>query len=460
MKKILVSILLFVSLILPVTAIAQTLAFPDAEGYGRFSIGGRAGKVYHVTSLADSGPGTLREACEASGPRTVVFDISGTIDAKTEIIISNPYITIAGQTAPAPGILVKTMILVKTQHVQIRYLQVRPGARAIPLPDDTDAIKVIAPSQHVIVDHTSLSWGSDKILTAWGSQDITFSYNIIAEGLGLPTPPHVKGYRAKGLLVGGSGSDRVTVHHNLLVNNWDRNPLLNGIFTVDVRANYIYNFLSGTTVYPFYSITRANIVGNRFHAGPGTDKRKPPVRLMGNQPFHNGSGAYIADNELVGYSTDKVITFTSGPPNLPTMTNPYATPIITNIPISDSDWQNLLDNVGATIPVRNTVDDRLLKEVRSGQGKFPDMPSDVGGFPSITVVRRAPDYDTDGDGIPNVWELRNGLNPNDITDGSKKSSNGYTNLENFLNNVSLEPKEPTLMPPSLLCKDPGFRCEN
>ena len=203
-------------------------AFPGAAGFGANALGGRGGRALMVTNLNDSGPGSLRAAIEAEGPRTVIFRVAGTIELKTRIDIANPYITIAGQTAPGGGITLKidpnytrSPLRILTHDVILRYIRSRPGPSTAES-DILDALTI--PSGHdIIVDHCSFSWATDEVVNTWNDvHDITIQWSIISEGLNDST--HPKGPHSKGMLIGSEGAERISVHHNLFAHNRKRNP--------------------------------------------------------------------------------------------------------------------------------------------------------------------------------------------------------------------------------------------
>ena len=197
---------------------AQQLAFPTAEGYGKFSQGGRGGVVFEVTNLNDSGEGSLRAAVEAAEPRTVVFKVSGTISLESPLRIKHPYITIAGQTAPGDGIcLKKNPLIIEADHVIIRYLRVRLGNES---GEDTDAVSSRY-TQHIILDHISASWSVDETMSIYHCDSITVQWSIISESM--YNSNHVKGAHGFG---GIWGSNYGTYHHNLIASHGSRNPRL------------------------------------------------------------------------------------------------------------------------------------------------------------------------------------------------------------------------------------------
>jgi pectate lyase len=258
------------------SAVSETVvAFPGAEGFGARSVGGRGGVVIEVTNLDDSGSGSLRAAIEATGPRTVVFRVGGTIEVFTGLDIENPYITIAGQTAPGDGIQIRNhpsntapALQVETHDVVLRYLRLRPGP-SLRRTTSLDPLTITRDAYNVIVDHCSLSWGTDEGFQTWYSvHDITIQWSIISEALHCST--HEEGCHSTGMILGDQNT-RVSVHHNLLAHNDRRNPRVRG-GDMDVVNNVIYNV--GATSAKLddkdhLAGMRCNFVGNYFKWGPG-----------------------------------------------------------------------------------------------------------------------------------------------------------------------------------------------
>ena len=211
------------------------LAFPGAEGYGKYTAGGRGGKVYEVTNLNDFGKGSLRAAVEAEGSRTVVFRVSGTIDLKSNLTIRNPYITIAGQTAPGDGICIKRYPLsIGADEVIIRYIRVRLGDES---GVDADAISSRY-NKNLIIDHVSASWSVDETMSIYHNENVTVQWCLIAESLYQSN--HIKGHHGFG---GIWGSNYSTYHHNLLAHHSSRNPrFASGCGNTDYRNNVLYNW--------------------------------------------------------------------------------------------------------------------------------------------------------------------------------------------------------------------------
>jgi pectate lyase len=266
---------------------ASTRAFPGAEGFGTDTPGGRDGAVCAVTSLADSGAGTLRSCVERSGPRYVVFKTGGTITLRSRINVTNPYVTIAGQTAPGGGITLRMdpsagtdqgTLQIATHDVVVRYLRFRPGDGGA-ADDSNDAITIYKGGvRNVVVDHSSFSWAVDENVNTYdGSTDITVSNSIIAEGLS--NAGHPDGEHSKGMLSGGVDAHNVSIHHNLFVSNVDRNPQISGVSVADVRNNVVYNYGDGsgsgvTLISSSKGEPRVNWVGNYYRPGPNSDPNR------------------------------------------------------------------------------------------------------------------------------------------------------------------------------------------
>ncbi len=423
---------------------AQTLAFPGAEGFGRFAKGGRGGRVIEVTNWNNSGAGSLRAALEASGPRTIVFRVGGTINLSDRITIVNPFVTIAGQTAPGGGIQLKGGGLrVRTNDVIIRHIRVRPGPTA-PNPESHNALNIVSSASHdVIIDHVSMSWATDQVNGVGGlggPSNVSIQWSFITESLNCANPPHPDGCHGKGSLIGGSG-DNLSFHHNLLAHHPDRNPLVT-TGDIDFVNNVVYyNSLNGTTLWPVDSVIRANLLHNKYILASNPIKPdKAPVRLIGGATFNSGSGIYLKGNIHTNVRPDNsgpednVIRRSSGPPDFPVVTSRYTHPQVTTTNAFQAEI-DVLAQAGATLPVRDSVDTRIVNEVKNKTGKIINDPSQVGGYP--TLASGSPPTDSDHDGMPNSWEVAQGFNPNNASDGPQDADgDGYTNLEEFLNNTS------------------------
>ena len=422
-------------------ASANLPAFPGAEGFGACTPGGRGGRVIEVVNLNPSGPGSLDAACRAKGPRIVVFRVSGLINRAPSV--TEPFITIAGQTAPGDGICLRnTPFYVATHDVVIRYLRSRVGDH--PLGRNAEARESIHITgkgvRNVIVDHCSFSWSPDVNATTWGAhRDVTIQWCLITEGL--RDSIHQKGARAKGMLL-GCDSNTISVHHCLFAHNLDRNPYINQrrsktASILDLRNNVVYSSErklhahgGGNALF--------NYVGNLILRGPNGVGRGPAFWLV---KYGHSPKVYAADNIWPGMTSGADARWRAvrpierpRPPELPVsarLAGPAPAPRVTTLPASQL-LEVVLNNAGCTRPVRDVVDDRVIAEVRARGGRTIDSQRDVGGWPTYASAK--PPADTDRDGMTDVWEKRHGFNPKDPADGPKDlDGDGYTNVEEFLN---------------------------
>ena len=417
-------------------------AFPGAEGYGAQSIGGRGGDVIEVRNLNDSGPGSLRAAVEAEGPRIVVFRVGGTIELLSSIEITNPYITIAGQTAPGGGIAIRTHptmddapIYVSTQHVIIRYIRARPGP-STELSQNIDALIIGREAKHIIVDHCSFSWSTDETISIWyDASDITIQWSIISEALLNST--HNAGPQGYGVLIGDQ-STRISFHHNLLAHNHGRNPrATNG--DIDLVNNVIYNpgstpsRLFGDAINGNVASDRFNYVGNYIKPGPdSTFDYEVKLESNDGSAFSTFLANNIGPNRPDETVPDQEIVHPDGRGFI--VDTRFDAPFVTTYTALDA-YDHVLASAGATLPLRDPVDERIINEVVSSSGKIIDDPSEVGGWPYLDSG--IPSADSDHDGMPDTWENLYGFNPYDPTDGPKDANaDGYTNIEEFLNGTS------------------------
>lgn len=414
-------------------------AFPGAEGFGALAKGGRGGDVYIVTSLEDDGPGSLREGLR-KGNRTIVFAVSGNIELKKRLELKVNNVTIAGQTAPGGGITLKNYYFsISGQDLIIRYLRTRLGDVA---GEQTDSLTLQHGSSNVILDHISATWSVDEALSLSGNnQNITVQWCLIGESL--KRSVHVKGDHGFGSLSRANGP--VTWHHNLWVHNDARNPRLGDNYGkegepfFDVINNVIYNYggtCSGLTQGKF----SVNYLGNYIKPGPNSNKKKAPIevgkpstlRFFIADNFIEGNPTLSADNsQMIGPTDEAEIKVELVSQAFPT------SPIPVTRTSAKEAYEQVLARVGASLPLRDAVDTRIIGHVRTGTGGMINSPKDVGGYPdlpSAPPTSSAP-VDTDKDGIPDEWEKANGLNPNDPTDGPKAPDGGYTNLEKYLNSL-------------------------
>jgi len=453
------------------------LAFPGAEGGGAHSFGGRGGKVYVVTSLEDRGAGTLREACEQGGARTIVFNVAGIIRLKSPLIIRAPYVTIAGQTAPGDGICVAgESVWINTHDVIIRYMRFRRGETNVGRRDDAIGGN---PVGNIMIDHVSASWGLDENMSMYrhmyndstgtieqklGTVNITIQNSIFSEAL--DTWNH-----AFGSTLGG---ENCTFMRNLWADNAGRNPSIgwNGIFNFvnNVVFNWVHRSTDGGDYRAMY-----NIINNYYKPGPQTPKDSPigyrilkPESGRSKLPYQVYGRAYVAGNIMEGHDAVTKDNWNGGV-QVEEMPNAgkYMADIKTNQPLpmpeltimpTEKAYDYVLENAGATLPKRDPVDTRVIEQVRTGkitykegvtlpttQFKHRRLPIDsykngiitdpvqVGGYPTYAG---SPYADSDKDGMPDSYEKKHGLDPKNPADASQvKGKDGYTNIENYLNSV-------------------------
>ncbi|MBI4891270.1 MAG: amidohydrolase family protein, partial [Acidobacteria bacterium] len=414
-------------------------AFPGAEGFGSSTPGGRGGRVYVVNNLNDSGPGSLREALEAKGPRVVVFGVSGLIDLKDEIRIREPFVTLAGQSAPGDGICLRGAgLAVSTHDVVIRYIRSRPGEV---LGKEVDAISIGGDSYNVVVDHCSASWSVDEALSpSGGIRDVTVQWSLIGESLRKSV--HKKGEHGYGSLARAVGG--VSFHHNLWVKNIARNPRLGDNYgrppypVFDVRNNVMAlwgSICSGMTG----DVLSANYVNNYLKPGPESSRR-PPIVLTKTARVKY----FLSGNEVEGrpqFSKNDAAMFEpqkeEGRPLFELVDAPFSTLPVKTVPARQA-YELVLAGAGASRPVRDAVDARIIEEVRTGKGRIIDATREVGGWPAYRAATAA--KDSDGDGLPDIWEQAKGLNPHDAKDAAlDRDGDGYTNIEEYLNERAATP---------------------
>jgi pectate lyase len=427
---------------------AAVPSFPGAEGFGAASVGGRGGRVIEVTNLNDNGPGSFRAAIEAEGPRIVVFRTGGTIELMTEIVLTHPFITIAGQTAPGGGITLKThpsntrsaLTIAKGCHdVIIRHLRSRPGPHAgfPPLKSgreaDTsevkDALQILG-VRRVIVDHCSFSWATDEVVsTFYDAQDITIQWCVIAEALRKSRPD--QSLPGKGLLIGSRGGQRISVHHNLMAHNVGRNPLIKAEGIVDVVNNVVLApAMVAMAIDAELGHSPANFTGNRVFA-PAADGLINGLAVIGGGTF----SLFVKDNlgpkRLRDEQAEELFVNATNQGRKWITQNRHEAPPITTHPASEV-MEVVLTNGGCLRPLRDAVDERIIADVRQNKPRTVDSPAQVGGWPELAAG--ASPSDRDHDGMPDDWEQKHGFNADDPADGGVDADgDGYTNIEEFLN---------------------------
>ncbi len=418
---------------------------PNASGFGIETPAGRGGKVYKVTNLKDSGEGSLRACVNASGPRVCVFEVSGTIRMGGDLSIKNPNITIAGQTAPSPGIMLRGGGLhIATSDVLVQHIRVRPGDDPEGhTPENRDALKISAPSSitNIVVDHCSFSWAIDETASLWNGYDkVTLTNNIFAEALN--DSLHPKGPHGYGVLFGPRNA-KVAFTGNLLAHMKERNPLSRASEMVMVN-NVVYN--RGTKDLELQSedgiVTKNSIIGNVFIRGADHANSVKPVSVRADQfKLPSASRIYVADNAAVEATGDpmSVMSSTGASVSLePFMSKtPPAWPAgLTRLPTNHNVvLEQVLRYAGARPADRDPVDARIVKSVRDGTGRIINCVSangtarcekNAGGWPKLAENRRT---------------LTLPANPNETT------ASGYTQLEVWLQDMAAEVEGRSPRPP-------------
>lgn len=437
-------------------------AFPGAEGHAKFTTGGRGGRIIYVTHLEDNDTaGSLRNAINQSGARIVVFKVSGTIQLKSNLNISTPNITIAGQTAPGDGICLRDYpVSVNADNVIIRFLRFRMGDEA---KQEGDAIGGRF-HKNIIVDHCSMSWSTDETVSFYMNENFTLQWCIISESL--RESVHDKGAHGYGGIWGGKNA---SFHHNLLASHDSRNPRLGesagDVFAltdaVDLRNNVIYNW-QGNSCYGGEAMN-VNIVNCYYRPGPATTKIERIIAidklLDAGSATSNIWGKFYIDGNVLEASEratndnwtygvynqyhSKYGTVSAAEKAAMKVTVPHATGQVTTHSAEDA-FARVLDYAGAS-NVRDTVDGRIIHDVRTKTATFMvggngsvngiiDTQSVVGGWPELKSAV-AP-IDTDSDGMPDSWEDAKGLNKNSSSDAQLKTVDGkYPNVEVYINSL-------------------------
>lgn len=470
---------------------AEAIAFPGAEGFGRYTTGGRGGKVYHVTTLEDGmQEGTFRHALMQQGARTVVFDVAGTIFLNNRLDIRSGNLTIAGQTAPGQGICIaRYPVLINADNVIVRYMRFRVGNEGGGEPDGLESTDC----KNVIIDHCSISWSVDECCSVYGGENLTVQWCLVSESL--RSAGHGKGKHGYGAIWGGA---KASFHHNLLAHHESRVPRLGPRPStqdrehMDMRNNVFYNW-GGNGCYGGEGM-HVNIVNNYYKPGPATPKDRPIAYRIASigirttayctnrrgepnrwkKMEHVWGRFYVDGNVIEGNSEVSKDNWTKGIyeqidnascDNTLTeqvkkeirLSTPLEADVVTTHTAQEA-YQLVLADVGCS-KQRDIIDQRIIEETRTGTATyigsvtegassspgFIDLPDDVkpkgaasawpelsNGGVNVETIR-----DSDGDGIPDVWEVAHGLNPHDAIDGNLTTLNdeGYTNLEVYLNSL-------------------------
>ncbi len=455
----------FLVILFSFTGIAQDgelPAFPGAEGSGKYVSGGRGGKVIYVTTIEDNNnKGSLRYAVNQSGPRVIMFKVSGTIKLLSRLNISNPNITIAGQTAPGDGITLRDYpVVVNTNNVIIRFIRFRMGDEKAQQDDALSGRRF----ENIIIDHCSMSWSTDECASFYDNEFFTLQWSILSESL--RNSVHEKGKHGYGGIWGGQD---VSFHHNLLAHHDSRNPRFCGsrysnkpeLELVDYRNNVIYNWSSNSA----YGAEggKYNLVNNYYKAGPATPSSKQGRIIQAdaddgtnNQPKGNYGTFYVNGNYMTksaAVTNDNwqgVImgsTFANYAPEI-TKENLKSETVFPFAQVTthsaEKAYEKIINFCGASLK-RDSVDLRIIHDVSTGTATFSnggngstngliDTQSAVGGWPVLHTAD-AP-ADTDEDGMPDEWENAHDLNPNDDSDAQLKSVDGeYPNIEVYINSL-------------------------
>ncbi|MCU7924764.1 MAG: hypothetical protein KZQ88_18930 [Candidatus Thiodiazotropha sp. (ex Dulcina madagascariensis)] len=432
---------------------ANLPAFPGAEGMGAYSVGGRGGAVIKVTNLNDSGPGSFREAVTTSGPRIVVFDVSGIINLGSNLTISDPYITIAGQTSPGGILVTGRTTTINTHDVIIQHMRFRVGSHNVADAERHDTIQVLgrdwAPNDayNIIFDHCSIGWGIDENMSLTGGvTNTTVQWSIVAQGLS--RAGHPKGEHSKGLFIAGEQlPTSVSVHHNYIAHNTDRNPLISSPsgtdMLVDMTNNVVYNWKGGLS--PLGDgATRINWVHNYAKQGASSNAYSYEV----TQITSTTPAGYLYVEGNIGSTR-----LSQSDPHwnvghhwmneaLPTTwrrTTPSAVSNgVSTTQMSHTYAVQVLADVGATKPSRDNIDSTLVSDFINTTGAIIDNVSYPGDYPTYPNNQKA--TDADNDGMADSWETGKGLKTS-LNDASlDKDCDGYTNIEEYLHSLAGYPE--------------------
>lgn len=397
-------------------------SFPGALGWAADTAGGRGGQIIRVTSLAADGPGSFLEALETKGPRIIVFEVGGVIDlGAREIKLTEPFVTIAGQTAPAPGItFIRGGLQIATHDVVVRHIRVRPGEAGAAKHSglDIDAISTVGGAYNVIVDHCSLTWATDENLSASGprfkgdgpdawrrntSHRITFSNNLVAEGLANAT--HAKGEHSKGSLIHDNVTD-ILIVGNLYAHNRERSPLFKGGVRGAIVNNLIYNPGPKAIHYNLiaqewgdhaYQRGQMSVVGNVLRGGPDTPADLPLLMIGGSGDLDY----HLRDNIRVdwrGQPLPEVGRYTTAPITASALDQPPVWPAGLAVLPAAAVQDRVIAEAGARPWDRDPIDARIVADVIEGRGGLIDSERQVGGYPAYAETRRPFD--------PAAWDLR------------------------------------------------------
>ncbi|UOQ46625.1 Ig-like domain-containing protein [Gracilibacillus caseinilyticus] len=425
-----------------VNAQADVLAFPGAEGGGKYTSGGRGYDVYEVTTTEDYGEGeaaisgSLRDAVSEDN-RMIIFRVSGTIQLEQPLNIARKNITIAGQTAPGDGITVSGYgtNISNSENIIIRYMRFRPGSTNLHTEFDAFGGRDI---KNAMIDHVSASWGIDEAFSFYRNENTTVQWSVISESLLISG--HTKGRHGYGGIWGG---ENATFVNNLLATHISRVPALGNtgnelhpVSHADIVNNVIYNWGFNSTYGG--ENQKNNIMNNFYKPGPATYDNVSQ-RII--SPGRDGQPGwfYIADNVMAGnkeVTENNMLGVEDIKEDVTFGEEPYPVAGHDQLAIRSAEtaYQEVLDKAGATLPKRDPVDARVVRDVRNGTGRIINNEWEVGGFPEMKSAE-AP-VDSDHDGMPDKWEKDKGLNPDNSEDGKAITSSGYSNLELYLNSLA------------------------
>jgi hypothetical protein len=450
----------------PMPVNETAIAFPGAEGFARDITGGRGGRVIKVTNLNDAGAGSLRAALNETGKRIIVFDVSGTITLKSNLNIRNNDVTIAGQTAPGDGITIRDYpVYVDADNVVVRFLRFRMGDAA---KQEGDALGARF-RKDIAIDHCSMSWSTDECVSFYANENTTVQWCIIAESL--RNSVHGKGAHGYGGIWGGR---KASFHHNLLAHHDSRNARLGEeagkAFALtdltDIRNNVIYNWGSNS----FYGgeAMNVNMINNYFKPGPatiannGASKQGRIISIDKNKvegtEVYNIWGKFYINGNVVETNTNATNdnwaygvynqfhssygTVSEAEKAAIRINQPH--PVNDNVTTYDATraYEQVVGYAGASL-VRDAVDTRIIDNVKNktftangsngSTNGIIDTQSDVGGWPELKSTNAL--KDSDGDGIPDAWEVANKLDPDKPDANGRDLSTGYDNIEVYINSL-------------------------
>lgn len=444
--------------------ISQPIAFPGAEGFGKYTSGGREGKVLRVTNLNDDGPGSLRNAVTAKYPRIIVFSVSGTIHLKSKLTISGDNVTIAGQTAPGDGICIADYpVGINASNVILRYIRFRMGDRyqnkgMVDGGGSDDALSGGNKQKNIIVDHCTMSWSTDEAFSLYAGDSTTVQWNLISEPLNYSYhfEKGDKDFEQHGF--GGIwGGAHLSAHHNLFAHCNSRTPRFEGNRHipqefVDFRNNVIYNW--GTNNVYAGEGGNYNVVNNYYKFGPSTRESVRyrivnPYKLEGRLPFGKFfiEGNYVDGSSEVSNDNWKGVEMNQGTKEdkmLAKVNAPFSAEAITT-QSAEAAYKLVLKSVGASLPVRDTIDQRIIRDVENKTGRLIDV---QGGYKHGTEYNKSlhawPELktsavllDSDNDGMPDTWEKKHKLDPSNAGDASLYGlEKNYTNVEVYINSLA------------------------